>query len=144
MKNHLITTVPETVMRVQHRLIFIGFKAPALHFFRAQHPPKLGDLCVRPACAFSLYSLRQCAVAQKEVVAGKWRNLIRRQLIADAICRFSQWLVRLRADLSGGSRLNAPIMNQSRRGGAKFHFSGATYTRKPCALFPESQGLSSR
>src|SRR5579859_6500843 len=120
MKHHFVSAIAKAVMRMQYRFILIGLKAPALRFFRAQQPPKLDDLFARPACALTLYSLHQCAIAQEEVVTGKWRNLIRGLLVADGICRVSKWLCRLRADLSGGSRHGALIMNYSQPRGTTF------------------------
>ena len=44
MKDDFVSTVAVTIVRVQDGLVLIGFKAPALRFFRAQKTPKLGDL----------------------------------------------------------------------------------------------------
>src|ERR1051325_10273258 len=111
MKDHLVATVPEPIMRVQHRLVLICVKAPALHFFCAQQPTKLGDPLTPPARPLSLHCLRQSAIAQEEVVAGKRRDLVLRQFTAGSIRRFCEWFARLRAGLSTGSRHNALIMN---------------------------------
>ena len=36
MKHHLIPPVPRRIMRMQHRLILISLKSPALRFFAAK------------------------------------------------------------------------------------------------------------
>ena len=83
MKHNFVAAIAKAIMRVQHWLVLIGVKAPALRLFRAEQPAKLGDLFARPACAFALNGLHQCAIAQEQVVTRKRRDLILRRLIAD-------------------------------------------------------------
>ena len=79
MKHHFVAAIAEAIMRVQHGFVLIGFKAPTLRLFRAEQPPKLGNLFARPACAFALNRLGQCSITQEKVVTGKRRNLIGRR-----------------------------------------------------------------
>src|SRR4051794_1450660 len=104
MKHYFVAAIAEAIMRVQHWFVLIGFKAPALCLFRAEQPSKLGNLLARPACAFALNGLHQCAIAQEQVVVSKRRNLILRRLIADDVSGLRRWRGRLRTDLPGRSR----------------------------------------
>src|ERR1041385_5184588 len=131
MKHYFVAPIAKTVVRVQHWFVLIGLKAPTLRLFCAEQPTKLGNLFTRPTCAFALNGLHQCAIAQEQVIAGERRDLILRRLIADDVCGFGRWRDRLRTELSGRSRHNALIMNQS-RAADEFHLE-LIGVKRPCA-----------
>ena len=63
MKHHFVAPVAIAVIGVQHRLILIGFKSPALGFLLAKDPAQIAKLLVRPLSACLCYRLRECLVA---------------------------------------------------------------------------------
>ena len=76
MKLNLIAAIAETVMRVQHRLVFVGVETPALYFFCAEEFPERGELRSGPVRAFALDRFNQSGIGEIKIIVRKRRRLI--------------------------------------------------------------------
>jgi hypothetical protein len=65
MKYNFVAAIAKAIVRMQDRFVLIGVKAPALCLFRAQQAAEFSYLLAGPACAFTIHSVNQGAIAEE-------------------------------------------------------------------------------